>query len=309
MNFRKIILSSLFYIGLMLWCSAQELAVVYISGNIQVFNTKESPKTAKNLIYGPLLWEQSLILRPGSSIKILRQNGEICELSIAGQYDVSKLKFTPKSESSLLTKFSSYFLSFFGSQNTSENKDSHYNSIFAVSRGDEDIPQLIFPFQDKLSLDDKVIEFHWAHACDSCNFILQIYEFKTKSLVFQSYIKSKSYQLINPIKVLKPGQKYFWNIQLDKSIQKSVSNSFTISDVGQFNQAIKGIHGKLTQNKLNSNSLAGQIITTAHLLEAGQTNFAFQYARKIKIQNPKNKLLAQKLDELCKKEVLKKLTE
>ncbi|MBK8404420.1 MAG: hypothetical protein IPL25_10145 [Saprospiraceae bacterium] len=68
-----------------------------------------------------------------------------------------------------------------------------------------------------LSADLYNIDFKWTHSCDSCsNFILQIYDFDSKALVFQSYVNSVNYTLVSPLKYLTPGKKVFWNIQLDK---------------------------------------------------------------------------------------------
>lgn len=306
----KLILSSCFYIWVILVpCSSQELAVVYLQGDVKVYNAKESAKMAKELIYGPLSWDQVLLLKNNSSLKILRQNGETCELNAAGTYEVSKLKFNSKSEQSIFSKFSNYFLSFFGNQVSSENKDSHSNSIFAVSRGDDDVPYLLFPLKNQLSLDEGIIEFKWIHACDTCNFILQIYDFETRALLFQSYMKSTNYMLLSPSKYLKPNKKYFWNIQLDKSNQKSVSNSFTIAPNNDYNETIKNFKINLKKNKIQPNSFTGEFLTIASLFESNKENYAFQYAQHIKSTHSNDSLLIYKIEALCQEELMKRSKE
>lgn len=306
MNLSKIFLFFCLVVSGLASAQNSELAVVYLQGDIKMHLASESPKKARSLIYGPLTWDHVLILKANARVKILRNNGETCDLSQPGTYFVSKLKFLPKAESSLFSKFGEYFLSFFGTQKSSENKDYHSSSIFAASRGDEDVPLLMFPFKDNVSLDENGIEFLWAHACDTCNFILQIYDFQTRALLFQGYIKSRSYTLEDPGKYLAYGKKYFWNVQLDKSMQKSVSNSFTVAEKGSLARELKNMESILRDNSLQLNSLPAHMLTMAGLLEGDQANFAFQYARRARLANPADTELAARLDAICLSELKKR---
>jgi len=288
------------------YCQDSELAVVYFQGDVKVHLASESAKKARNLIYGPLSWDHVLILKANSRVKILRKNGETADVSKPGIHYVSKLEFIPKSETSIFSKFSDYFRSFFGPQKSSEDKNYHSSSIFAASRGDEDVPGLLFPFKDPVSLEESGMEFLWTHACDTCNYIFQIYDFQTKALLFQSYIRSMSYTLNEPSKYLIPGKKYFWNVQLDKSIQKSVSNSFTIAEKGSFQKELRNAEVVLKENGVQSNALTAHLLTMAVLFENDHPNYAFQYARKVKIDNPADAALATRLNSICLEELKKR---
>ncbi|MEO6189105.1 MAG: hypothetical protein ABIO44_00855 [Saprospiraceae bacterium] len=301
-------LQKMLFCGFLFWSIltsgwAQELAVVYIQGDVKVHKSTEQSKQAKNLIYGPLSWDHVLILKNKASVKILRDNGEICELQKPGSYLISSQKFTMDQEHSIIGKFKEFFVYFFGTQPSSEEKDNHINSIFAVSRGDEEIPYLIYPFSGDISSEEDEIEFDWYHKCDTCNFILQIYDFQSKALVFQSYVKSTHYSLTNPSKYLNSGNKYFWNIQLDKSNFKSTSSSFTIAKIGAFTSSARMIEDELKKNSINLNSPTSTILMVASLLEQNQTNYAFQFAHKAKLRYASNKILVSQLDEILVREI------
>jgi len=123
---------------------AQEIAAVFIDGNVLVYRKGEQLKVAKNLILGPLHQDQILVIKPGARVKLMKPGGELCDLNQPGEYFVSSVVFHPKEEVSLFSKFSEYFLSFFSEVRKADEKDSHQNSIIAVSRGSGK-PILLFP--------------------------------------------------------------------------------------------------------------------------------------------------------------------
>ncbi len=286
---------------------AQSVAAVFIQGNVKVCKQNENVNMAKSLVHGPVLSDQKLIVAQNSKVKLLKSNGEVCEISNAGTYSVNSLKFIAVPESSIFSRLGDYFLSFFTTHTSSESKENYNNTVLAFSRGEDAAPLLNFPMSGLLSADLYNIDFKWTHSCDSCNFILQIYDFDSKALVFQSYVNSVNYTLVSPLKYLTPGKKYFWNIQLDKSVIKSNSSSFTVSKKGDFNLKISEIDNALSKETLKLQSLPRTLMVMSNLQENQQINYAFQYAKLSKAKQPKDKLLAEYLDKIYFEELKKRL--
>ncbi|HRG33411.1 MAG: hypothetical protein JNK69_06430 [Saprospiraceae bacterium] len=286
---------------------AQSVAAVFIQGNVKVFKQGENVNMAKALVHGPLLPDQKLIVAQNSKVKLLKSNGEVCEISNAGTYTINSLKFIAVPESSIFSKLGDYFLSFFTSHTSSETKENYSNTVLAFSRGEDAVPILNFPMTGMISADLTGIDFKWTHPCDSCNFILQIYDFESKALVFQSYVNSVNYTLKNPLKYLFPGKKYFWNIQLDKSVVKSTSSSFTVSKKGDFNLKVTEVENNLNKEKLKLQSLPHTLMVMSALRDKEMINYAFQFASISKSKYPKDKLLADYLDKIYYTELSNRL--
>ncbi|MBK9962789.1 MAG: hypothetical protein IPP06_16150 [Saprospiraceae bacterium] len=307
MSLRVVIVLLVSFIYSVSFVKGQELAAVYIQGNVKVCKQSENSNLAKMLVHGPVFLDQKLILAQNAKVKLLKSSGEVCEISAQGTYLVNSLKFVALPESSIFSRLGDYFLSFFTTHTSSESKENYNNTVLAFSRGEDAAPILNFPMSGLLSADLSNIDFKWTHSCDSCNFILQIYDFDSKALVFQSYVNSVNYTLVSPLKYLTPGKKYFWNIQLDKSVVKSNSSSFTVSKKGDFNLKISEIDNALSKETLKLQSLPRTLMVMSNLQENQQINYAFQYAKLSKAKQPKDKLLAEYLDKIYFEELKKRL--
>ncbi len=274
----------------------QELNVVYIQGEVKTHLIGESIKTAKNLLYGPIKWNQVVILGPNSSLKILRQNGELCELTTKGSFEVSSLKFVQPAESSIFGRFKDYFQAFFGAQNNPENKDQHKNIIFAGTRGDGLSPYLISPSPGKVSLDFGSLEFSWISTCDTCTYNFKIYDVSNKKEIYKLRTKSCNVILLNATKYLLPEKKYYWLLESSSLTNEPNKNMFTVASKGEANNIIQKFKRELGNNKISLTSTTAYLLIHAFLIESGQLNFAAQYALKVKNENRNNTFLATKLD-------------
>jgi len=286
---------------------AQEIAAVFIDGNALVYRKGEQLKVAKNLILGPLHQDQILVIKPGARVKLMKPGGELCELNQPGEYFVSSVVFHPKEEVSLFSKFSEYFLSFFSEVRKADEKDSHQNSIIAVSRGSGK-PILLFPLEGLLSADESEIHWSWDGACDSCNFKLRIYDFSTRKPVLSRTVKGHNYVLSHPEKILRPDKKYYWDVQGGESNLKSESNVFNVCAASQFNRQVREIQSILIKENIVAGSTPASLLTIASLFDQGQPNFAIQFGERLKAENRNDQIMAERISEVCNRQLKKIIT-
>lgn len=297
----------LFFVMLCGSIQAQEIAAVFIDGNVLVYRKTEQVKAAKNLVLGPLHLDHILVLKPGARVKLMRPGGELCDLNLPGEYPVSSVVFHPKEEMSLFSKFSEYFLSFFSEVRKADEKDSHQNSIIAVSRGNGK-PILLFPLEGMLNADESEIHWSWEGDCDSCTYKLRIYDFSTRKPVLSRMVKGQHYVLSNPEKILRPDKKYYWDVQGGEANLKSESNVFNVCAASLFNRQVKDIQSLLTKENIIVGSTPASLLTIASLFDQGQPNFAIQFGERLKSENTNDRLLVERISEICNRQLKKIIT-
>lgn len=263
------------------FANSQNISVIHIQGDVKIMGFNEPPQKAKNLIYGPIVNGQKVIVSNNSRVRFLRTKNEICDITKAGIYDIKNLSFINLETNSIFSKFCDYFHSFFINHSSSESKESYKNNIYAISRGGVSPPSLDFPLPGILPIDAGTITFTWTNPCDTCHYIFSIYDFENKKEVVKIETNEKQFELKDPQKFLYFGKKYYWNVKIKNQILEYNSNSFTIAKTGDYEQKIQAIKtGLENDDAIWMDEIPKTIYIMGNLQEQKLNNYALIYAMK-----------------------------
>jgi len=287
----------IYFIGLLLLnvvaidVQSQNIGVVYIQGDVKVSNIKDSKKAMQNLTYGTLTLDKQLTLSKNAMVKLIKSNGEKCELTIPGVYSVKDLKFIKPVEKSAMTRFSEYFMSFFESHPSSESKAQYQNSIYAISRGKINTPIPVFPFEGKTPLVNNALTFRWDIDCDTCIYELVIKDLLSRKEVLRQIIQGKSFAMEAADKILSIGGKYYWFVKVAN--QNTISTNIIIDLVSQqdFESELKGIESGMAGVDSDLPLESKMVYTISELESKDLTNYAYLYGKDFVQKNQQNKSL------------------
>ncbi len=276
---------------------AQSISVIFIEGDVKITSAMGKADQAVNLVYGPVSENKKLILAEHASVKLIKEDGNVCHLSKPGSYLIKDLVFDKSGGKSTISSFVDYFTSFFEGHPNSESKEKYKNSISAISKGHLGVPPILeFPFPGNLPLVKNSLLFSWGSRCDSCTYKLVIQDVSSKIVVFEKISKEQSYMLNNPQDYLKVNTNYVWYIQMIHANLNSIPQLFTASDPKDYTSKIKDLEKTLTKGNKNL-SPTSKLAGIYGALEREQlTNHMIIYGREQLKKYPKDTHLAEIYD-------------
>ncbi len=273
----------------------QNIFVIHIEGNARMFlNSKES-----KLVHGPINEKSVITLDKNARVKLIRSKSEICDLKSPGKYNVNKLTYENTGNNSILGRFCDYFHSFFTTHSSPEAKSTYKNSISAISRGNMTVPNLDFPLQGALANDEGPLTFSWSHHCDTCTYMLSVFDFTTKKEVYHTVTKSKDVTILQPDLSLQNLKKYYWKVEVKGHDLEYLVNSFSISQKGNYAETIAGIEYNLGIDEFKWVTITPRTIYIMSELAAQKhLNYAIQFGRAQQKAYPGNKELDTNIDNM-----------
>lgn len=275
---------------------SQDIMAVHIEGQVKICNHGDDETKARSLGFGPVAQNQKLILGQNAKVRFIRKTGEHCEVTKAGIYNISSLNFLKSSESSFITKLGGFIKSFLEAKHSSESKESYKNTVHAISRGDRILPLLNFPFAGMIPAELAYLDFKWTHLCDTCEYILDIYELASKSILYSAKTQQKSFKLENPLKYLVPGNEYFWTVKLSGVKEDVHATTFQLANPNEYPMLVEELTQQLNQTSMNLQNLPRTIYIMKSLEEMGFENYAILYGLEQLEKNQDDTLLHQFLD-------------
>jgi hypothetical protein len=153
-------------------------------------------------------------------------------------------------------------------------------------------PFLDFPLTGELALTDSPLPFIWTHACDSCEYVVNVYEYSSRTPVYAWTTDKNRVALENPKHYLKPNTKYYWTVTISGAEMEYKTNIFTTASPDDYKRKVDAIEVDMKNSGLESAVIPNTIFVLSELEQAGYTNFAIYYGLK-QIENyPEDLLLA-----------------
>lgn len=271
---------------------SQQVSVIQYEGDAFTYNSNEEKVMYKKIVFGPLPEADKILLKSNSNLKLINEENEVCELSSEGEYSIENLKFEQPSSNSLFDKFCSYFHSFFVNHSSAESKSSYKNSIHAISRGELSPPQLDFPIDGLLPSTSEDIEFSWSHSCESCQYVVTIYDLETRASVYAWTTESQSVILQTANQFLTAGKKYYWTVTISGQEMEYPISRISIGKEGEYESLISNIEKEISASNLKLNEATQAIYVMSLLEDQGLINYAIYYGQKSISRYPDNKVLS-----------------
>ena len=288
----KINLSVMLIVCMTIALSAQDVSVIYISGDAYTEETNGEKKTYKKIVFGPLPDSENITLKDNTSLKLLNSKNEICELDKAGTYKRSDITFSTTTKTgvekgSMFTKFCDYFHSFFVNHSSSESKVNYKNSIHAISRGASSPAQLDFPQEGLLPVDAGPLSFSWSHACNDCQYVVSINSLSTKANVFAWTTNEQKVLLEKPEEFLKKGEQYYWSVNVSGMEIETENYIFTAAPSGDYSKNVEASQIEIAQSAFDLPELSTIYVMT-DLAEKDLLNYSLIYGFKQSAVNADN---------------------
>lgn len=264
---------------------------VHIEGQVRICNHGDDETKARTLNFGPVTTNQRLILGQNAKVRFIRKSGEHCELTKAGVYNISSLNFLKTSESSFMNKLGGFIKSFLEAKHSSESKESYKNTVHAISRGDQVLPILNFPFAGLLPAELSSIDFKWTHLCDTCVYELDVYEMSGKTKVFSAKTKEKEFKFKTPLNYLQTGGAYYWTVRVVDSKVDVNAMTFQMAAMNEYQMLVDELLQQVQSSHMRLQNLPKTIYVMKSLEEMGFENYAMIYGMKELEANPNDEML------------------
>lgn len=271
---------------------AQAISVIHIQGDAYAYSNAGEKEVYSKLVYGPLKNSSKIIVKEKSSVKLVGEDNQICELTEEGTYPISDLNFAKVKSNTIFDKFCDYFHSFFVSHASSESKSNYRNNIYAISRGNTPPPSLDFPLSGIVPIDAGSLPFIWTHACDSCEYIFTVNDYKTREIVYTIMTKDHKVEIENSVKYFVPNHRYYWSVKIVGMDMEYENIPFTMSENGAYSANIDSIEKELSKDISGLAPAARMIYTMSELDAIGQENYALLYGLKLQKSNPNDASIA-----------------
>lgn len=267
------------------------IKVRHVEGDCFTVHVDGDKEKYSKIVIAPLKEAKEIIVKKGATLSLINTNNEVVDITTEGRYMVSDLSFSVPEDKTIMDKFYNYFHSFFSSHASSESKVSYQNSIYAISRGDQTMPYLDFPLDGELPYTSGSMIFSWTHACDDCQYVFSINEYSSRSAVYATTTKDKSYTLAEASKYLQARKKYYWTVAISGLEMEYDSKVFTMSDKDQYAKILSGITSSIKTTTMSSNTITSTIFVMSELLAQGKQNYAIYYGMKQVDSYPADTLL------------------
>ncbi|MBV6472490.1 MAG: hypothetical protein JPMHGGIA_00747 [Saprospiraceae bacterium] len=256
---------------------AQEIRLIHREGKVQVCNSGETESSARKLEFGRVIPGQTILIGNRSKAKLIREGGEICELVQAGSYPVESLRFVRQKQSDFFSRLATFIVQFFEPSHPSEAKASYKSTINAISRGGTVPPLPEFPFEGAYPAGHSVW-FRWATSCDTCRFVLELSDLKTRTKLLERSVRGTSYTCAPGELKLSPGLKYFWTVRKEGTESASTPRVLTIVAKEQYERSLRSAADELGEGNLALQALPRAAYLMQALDAAGLPNFSVLYA-------------------------------
>ncbi|MBK9108718.1 MAG: hypothetical protein IPM92_10230 [Saprospiraceae bacterium] len=283
------LLGILFYFTVQ--ANGQDIMAVHIQGQVRVCNHGDDETKAKSLNFGPVNANQKLILGQNAVVRFIRKTGEHCEVTKAGVYNISSLNFLKTSESSFMSKLGGFIKSFLEAKHSSESKESYKNTVHAISRGDQMLPILNFPFTGILPAELTSIDFKWTHLCDTCVYELEVYEMASKSKLFSAKTAQKEYKFLNPLQYLLAENEYYWTVRVVNSKADVNAMTFKLAATNEYQLIVDELMQQVQSTDIPLQNLPKTMYIMKSLEEMGFENYAMIYGMKVLEENPNDEMM------------------
>lgn len=274
----------------------QNISVMQYDGDAFTYNTDDSKVKYKKIVFGPLPEADKILLKDNSTLKLVNEENEICELTKEGDFDIKDLQFVKAKSNSLFDKFCTYFHSFFISHSSAESKSSYKNSIHAISRGALSPPQLDFPLDGILPSTSGDIQFSWSHSCEGCQYVVTIYELETRASVYAWTTESLSVVLNKSDQFLLPNKKYYWTVTISGQEMEYPISRITMGSKDDYNTQIEKLENEISNSDLNLSNATKAIYIMSYLAEKDLLNYAIYYGQQQCIKYAEDLVLSDFVD-------------
>ena len=272
--------------------SQQQISVMQFDGDAYTYNTNDNKIKYKKIVFGPLPIADKILVKENASLKLLNEKNEICEVTEEGEYDIKKLKFVKEKSSSLFNKFCDYFHSFFINHSSSESKSNYKNSIHAISRGVLSPPQLDFPLEGIIPSTSNDIHFSWSHSCESCQYVVTIYDLETRASVYAWTTVDHEVKLENADQFLIAGKKYYWTVTISGQEMEYPISRIQVGHKGDYNTQISKLNKELNDSNLNLDPATKSIYIMSSLADQDLMNYAIYYGQQQSKKYAEDEVLA-----------------
>jgi len=275
---------------------AQQISVMHYDGDAFTLNTNDIKVKYKKIVFGPLPKTDKILLKDNSSLKLINENNEICEITEEGEYDVNNLKFIAEESNSLFDKFCTYFHSFFVSHSSAESKSSYKNSIHAISRGALSPPKLDFPLDGEIPVTTSDITFSWSHSCEACQYVVTIYDLESRASVYAWTTKDLNVSLSNADQFLLPEKKYYWTVTISGQEMEYPISRIEIGKAQKYDTQIATLEKEISNSKLELSESTKAIYIMSFLTEQDLLNYAIYYGQQQCLKHPEDSELSDFVD-------------
>ncbi|MCC6753409.1 MAG: hypothetical protein IT266_05435 [Saprospiraceae bacterium] len=260
--------------------NAQEIRLIHQEGKVQVCNSGDPESSARTMEYGRVIPGQKILIGKKSKAKLIREGGDVCELVHAGSYPVESLRFVRQRQSDFFSRLASFIVQFFEPSHPSEVKASYKSTINAISRSGSVPPMPEFPFEGAYPAGHPVW-FRWAASCDTCRFVLELSDLKTRSKMLERSVRGTSYTCARGELKLSPGLKYFWTVRKEGTENASTPRVLTIVAKEQYERSLRFAEEELKEGDLVLQPLPRAAYLMQALDAAGLPNFSVLYANEV----------------------------
>lgn len=293
-NFYRFFASFIILCTISFATSGQEISVMHFEGEAYTYNTTVSKVKYDKIVFGPLPDADKILVKENASLKLLNDKNEICEVSEEGEYEISNLKFIAAEPNSLFDKFCDYFHSFFINHSSSESKSNYKNSIHAISRGALSPPQLDFPLDGMLPSTNGDIQFYWSHSCESCKYVVTIYDLETRASVYAWTTEGHSVTLASSDQFLMSNKKYYWTVTISGQEMEYPISRLTIGDKEGYDTQVKQLEKEANDLKLDTSTKT--IYIMSYFADQNLLNYAIYYGQQERVKHASNKTLSDFVD-------------
>ena len=274
----------------------QQISVMQYDGDAFTYNSNDEKVMYKKVVFGPLPKADKILLKDNSTLKLINEDNETCEITKEGEYEIKSLKFEKSESNSLFDKFCSYFHSFFINHSSAESKSSYKNSIHAISRGVLSPPQLDFPLDGTIPFTDGDIQFSWSHSCEACQYVVTIYDLETRASVYAWTTEEQEVVLKGADQFLLANKKYYWTVTISGQEMEYPISRIMVGDKRGYKKQIESIENEIASSDIKLSDATKAIYVMSLLEEQGLINYAIYYGQQLKAQNPENKVLMDFVD-------------
>lgn len=276
---------------------SQEISVIYISGDAYTSRLVDGKEKYTKIVYGPIQNVEKVILKANAELRLVNGSNEIAELKGDTSIDLPDIMFKTVESNSVFSKFCAYFGTFFSEHSSAESKSYYQNNIYAISRGAGSAPSLDFPLAGVLPFDaSQSLPFSWTHACDSCEYIVNIYNYATRSSVYAWTTDKHSVVLEKPENYLKPDTKYYWNVSISGEEMEYQNVIFTMASVDDYQNKVDQLNQELKTASVPISEATKAIYVMSDFENQGLMNYGIYYGLRQKEQHPENAEIADFLD-------------
>lgn len=266
----------------------QSVYILHAEGVVKICKTMESEQAARKIQFGNLATDDKLILKEKARVKMIREDGTMCELTKAGTYPVNQLVFSKPMNNSFVAQMGGFIKSFFQPSHSSESKSSYKSTVHAISRGEPVKPTLIFPMEGLYPSGMTSIEFSWILPCDTCKVKFSVYAFKDRKKVIDTILNQKSFVLKNPDKLFEASKEYYWQVTLPAIKLEYEVRSLQFSATNDFEQQVKAAKSNLVNSGVNWPKAARFVYINQYLADQGGVNYQWLFGKNELTQNKKD---------------------